>query len=160
MHFTFFDAVFSIIILFIAIAACTHGFIAELFGKIAVVASVFVAVYFCGMLGAAMQKFITNHTLCVILAFILLFIATFLLVKIVQTIIKSIFSGEILKSLDRVLGFVLGAFEGLCIVAAIFIILKAQPWFDLNGPLDSSFYWKMLSKFLSKPIDVVGGLFA
>ena len=79
-----------------------------------------------------MEKFINNQAVCIVLAFILLFIAAFLLVKIIQTLIGSVMDGDILKSLDRVLGFVLGALEGLFIVCAILILVCAQPWFVLS----------------------------
>lgn len=159
MHFSFIDIVFSVIVLFIAISACVHGFIAEIFGKIAVIASFFTAFYFCGKLAAKMQNIISVKGVCIAVSFAILFIATFLAVKIIQTAIKSLFSGDILKSLDRVLGFILGLFEGLLVISAILILLISQPWFSLDRLLDSSFYWSMLDSFLTKPIQYVKGIF-
>lgn len=159
MHLSFIDIVFSVIVLFIAISACVHGFIAEIFGKIAVIASFFTAFYFCGKLAAKMQNIISVKGVCIAVSFAILFIATFLAVKIIQTAIKSFFSGDILKSLDRVLGFILGLFEGLLVISAILILLISQPWFSLGGLLDSSFYWSMLDSFLTKPIQYVKGIF-
>lgn len=159
MHFSFIDIVFSVIVLFIAISACAHGFIAEIFGKIAVIASFFTAFYFCGKLAVRMQNIISVKGVCVAVSFAILFIATFLAVKIIQTAIKSLFSGDILKSLDRVLGFILGLFEGILVISAILILLVSQPWFSLDRLLDSSFYWSMLDSFLTKPIQYVKGIF-
>ena len=159
MHFSFIDIVFSVIVLFIAISACAHGFIAEIFGKIAVIASFFTAFYFCGKLAVRMQNIISVKGVCVAVSFAILFIATFLAVKIIQTAIKSLFSGDILKSLDRVLGFILGLFEGILVISAILILLISQPWFSLDRLLDSSFYWSMLDSFLTKPIQYVKGIF-
>lgn len=159
MHFSFIDIVFSVIVLFIAISACAHGFIAEIFGKIAVIASFFTAFYFCGKLAARMQNIISVKGVCVAVSFAILFIATFLAVKIIQTAIKSLFSGDILKSLDRVLGFILGLFEGILVISAVLILLVSQPWFSLDRLLDSSFYWSMLDSFLTKPIQYVKGIF-
>lgn len=159
MHFSFIDIVFSVIVLFIAISACVHGFIAEIFGKIAVIASFFTAFYFCGKLAAKMQNIISVKGVCIAVSFAILFIATFLAVKIIQTAIKSFFSGDILKSLDRVLGFILGLFEGILVISAILILLVSQPWFSLGSLLDSSFYWSMLDSFLTKPIQYVKGIF-
>lgn len=159
MQLSFIDIVFSVIVLFIAISACVHGFIAEIFGKIAVIASFFTAFYFCGKLAAKMQNIISVKGVCIAVSFAILFIATFLAVKIIQTAIKSFFSGDILKSLDRVLGFILGLFEGLLVISAILILLISQPWFSLDRLLDSSFYWSMLDSFLTKPIQYVKGIF-
>ncbi|HBJ76320.1 MAG TPA: colicin V production protein, partial [Porphyromonadaceae bacterium] len=114
---------------------------------------------FCGYLSPYLGTYINNSAVCTVAAFILLFIITFLVVKIVQTIVSSIFGGEILGSLDRLLGFVFGAREGLCIVCVILILVKAQPWFDSSAVTSGSFYWSLLGNILSKPINSVAGIF-
>ncbi len=149
MHFSFIDIVFFIIILFFGIMACAKGFIKELFGKLSIIAGILVAVLFCGKLSPA----------CVVISFVLLFIATFLLVKIIQTIIGSIASGDILKSLDRLLGFVLGVLEGLAIICFILVLLKAQPWFTVDSLTGDSFFWAKLSGLLDKPIKNLSAVF-
>lgn len=159
MHFTFIDIVFTLIILFLGIMVCVKGFIKELFGKLALIAGIVVAVLFSGKLSPYLEKFINNQGVCLVLSFILLFITAFLLVKILQTIVGGIFEGEILRSLDRVLGFCLGIAEGLVVVCAILVLVKAQPWFELAIVTNESFYWKVLSGFLEKPISTVAGIF-
>lgn len=159
MHFTFIDIVFTVIVLFFAIMACAHGLIKELFGKLAIIAGVVVALIFSSKLSPNLEKIINNQAVCLVLSFILLFIVAFLLVKIIQTLIGNIFKGDILKSLDRVLGFVLGAIEGLAIICAILIIVCAQPWFDSSVITNDSFYWSALEKILTDPIEYVRSMF-
>lgn len=159
MHLTFIDVVFTVIVFVFAIMATTHGFLKELFGKLAIIAGIVVAVLFSSKLSPHMEKFINNQAVCIVLAFILLFIAAFLLVKIIQTLIGSVMDGDILKSLDRVLGFVLGALEGLFIVCAILILVCAQPWFELSVVTDGSFYYKVLAKFIQGPVNYLKGIF-
>lgn len=159
MHFSFVDIVFFVIILFFGIMACAKGFIKELFGKLSVIAGILVAVLFCGKLSPYLENIIKIQTACVVIAFILLFIATFLLVKIIQTVIGSIASGDILKSLDRLLGFVLGVLEGLAIVCFILVLLKAQPWFNADSLTSDSFFWAKLSGLLDKPIKNLNAVF-
>lgn len=158
MSFTFFDIVFTAILLIFAIMAAAHGFIAELFGKLAIIAGVLVAFYFFGLLAPSLESFISNKAVCTVLAFFILFVATYLLVKIIQHVIGAIFNGEIMKGLDRTLGFVFGAIEGLLIVSVIFILVKAQPWFDLSVVTDNSFYWELLGGLLEKPIIALNGM--
>ncbi|WP_294430521.1 CvpA family protein [uncultured Treponema sp.] len=160
MTFTFIDIVFLIIIAAFAIMAMIHGFIQELFGKIAVIAGVVAGFYFCGLLAPHISKIIKIPAVDVVLAFILVFITAFLLVKIVQIIISTIFSGEILKSLDRVLGLAFGAIEGLLIVSCILIVLKAQVWFDFDSLTDSSTIYRILAPYLSSPINYIRGMLA
>ena len=87
--------------------------------------------------------------------FVLLFIVTFLLVKIFQHIIGSFFQSEIMNGLNRALGFFLGAFEGLLVVAVILIALNAQPWFDVAGLLGDSFFANIMSGIIAQPVQYV-----
>ena len=130
----------------------------ELFGKLALVAGILVAVFFCGSLSPFLEKIIKIKSVCLVISFILLFIVVFLFVKILQTIIAGLFKGEILKSLDKILGFAIGMAEGLIIVSAIVIVLKAQPWFSTDF-IDSTFFWTYFSPILAKPIVTLGAVF-
>ena len=105
-------------------------------------------------------KIIKIPAVDVVLAFILVFITAFLVVKIIQIIVGAIFSGEIMKSLDRVLGLAFGAIEGLLIVSCILILLKAQIWFDSDSLLSDSTLAKILLPYLSQPISYIRGMLA
>ncbi len=158
MSFTFIDIVFLIIIASFAFMAMIHGLISELFGKLAVIVGLVAGFYFCGLLAPHIAKFIKIPAVDVVLSFILIFVTAFLLVKIIQIIVGAIFSGEIMKSLDRVLGLAFGALEGALVVCCILILIKAQIWFDLNSIVDSSTTWKYLNPFLEAPIKYIRGM--
>ena len=151
MTFTFVDIVFLIIIAFFALVAMVHGLIKELFGKLAVIAGIVAGFYFCGMLAPHIEKIIKIPAV---------FITAFLIVKIIQIIVGAIFSGEIMKSLDRVLGLAFGAVEGLLIVSCILILMKAQIWFDFSSLLDSSTVAGVLIPYLETPISYIRGMLA
>lgn len=158
--FSFIDVIFLSIVLFFAIMACAKGFIEEICGKVAIILSIFIGFYFCSSLSPFIGKFIKSSTISTILAFILLFIVTFLFVKIIQKILEGVFAkGDIMGSLNRVLGFAFGAFEGILIVSVILILLNAQPWFETNSFMQKSFFEKMLGSFLAKPTEYVRGIF-
>lgn len=155
MIFTFIDIVFAIIILAFAIAGAVKGFIAELFGKAAFILGLVIAVLFYGKLYPYVLKWISVDFFAQAIAFILLFIVTFLVVKILQHIIGSLFQSEIMSGLNRALGFFLGIVEGLFVIAAILVVLNAQPWFDTTSLLDNSFFMNILSGFIAKPVNFV-----
>lgn len=159
MTFNFIDIIFIVIILFFAVTACVSGLIRELFGKLAVVAGAVAAFFFSGKLSPYLFKIINNKTVDLVIAFLLIFIAVFLFVKIIQILFKNIFSGEILKSLDHVLGFIFGAIEGVAIVSCVLILLEAQIWFDASSLIDGSTISSFLIPVLQKPIGYIHGMF-
>ncbi len=160
MSFTFIDIVFFIIILVFAVIAAANGFIKELFSKLAVILGIVVSVSFFGKLEPYMEQVIHNKAVATVVAFLLLFIVTYLLVKIVQHLVGAAFKGEILRGLDRTLGFVFGAIEGLIVVSLILIIVNAQPWFTkaADAVTYKSFFWNLLGGILKQPTDYVRGM--
>ena len=160
MTLTFIDIVFLIIIFAFALVTMIHGFIKEIFGKLAVIAGIVAGFYFCALLAPYLQKLIPIPVVDVVLSFILIFIAVFLFVKILQIIVSSIFSGEIMKSLDRVLGFAFGALEGLMIVSCAIILIRAQPYFQLDSILEGSFIASILNPLLEYPVNYIRGILA
>ena len=158
MTFSFIDIIFLIIIAAFAFVAMIHGLIKELFGKIAVIAGLVAGFYFCGLLAPHVSKIIKIPAVDVVIAFILIFITTFLIVKIIQMIVGMIFSGEILKSLDRVLGLAFGAVEGILVVSCILILMNAQIWFNFDSLLNGSTIYHILSPFLEYPVNYIRGM--
>ena len=65
--------------------------------------------------------------------------------------VQKIFSGAILKSLDRFLGLVFGLVEGVAVVCIILLILTAQPWFNTDSILKGSLFLKYLEPVISIP---------
>lgn len=159
MHFTFIDIIFSLILLVFGVMVCVKGFIKELFGKLSVFAGLFAAVFFFARLSPYLEKVISSKAACAVISFILLFITVFLLVKIIQSVVANAFKGEILRSLDRVLGFAFGVLEGLVIVCLFLVIIEAQPWFDPAPLVGGSFFWKILAGILEKPVQTLEGIF-
>ena len=158
MTLTFIDIVFLVIVAFFALSAMMHGLIEELFGKLAVIVGVVAGFYFCGLLAPHIARFIKIPAVDVVLAFVLIFITAFLIVKIIQIAMGAIFSGEIMKSLDRVLGLAFGAIEGALIVCCILILMKAQIWFDFDSLLSDSTIAKILLPYLQTPISYIRGM--
>ena len=160
MSFTVLDIIFSIIVLVFALGAWMNGLIKELLGKLAPVVSILVAALFFGSLTPAVQRSIPQPALSAVVAFLTLFVVTFLAVKIVQKLLSVVFSGDILGSLNRVLGLLFGVVEGLAVVSAVIIVLLVQPWFSVDEAVQSSLYWQLLGALLESPVVRVRDIFA
>lgn len=159
MTFNLVDIIFIAIMLLIAIHASVAGFIKEFFSKVAIVVGVIMAVIFYNKLSPFLVEYIKNVFASQILSFILIFILSYLIVKLIQHFIGNLFDGEILKGLDRVLGFFFGALEGLLIVCIILIVFYVQPWFNTDAMLQDSFFHSVLHDFLAIPVSGIGSYF-
>lgn len=149
------DIIFILIILYFAISSAQNGLIKEVFGKLAVIFGVLAGVYFCGILTPYLARIVNFPVLDTILAFMLIFTAVFLFIKIVQIILSGLFKCEVLKSLDKALGFFLGVIEGTLIVSAVLILIVAQPWFNSSKLIENCAVWKFLEPILSPSVAFV-----
>ena len=152
MVFNFLDVVFIALMLFIAIHGAVNGFIKEFFGKAAFVLGVLAAVMFYAALMPQINRHIESVFVSQILAFLLIFVAVYLIVRLIQHFVGTFFSGDILKGLDRALGFFFGAAEGLLLICVVLVVLYAQPWFKTGVLVDKSFFHTSLESFLSRPV--------
>ena len=143
------DIIFLAIILVFAIVSAIKGFINAIFNKLCWILGLVGAFLFYNLLSRPMKDFVKNQIAADILSFLVIFIAVFLLIKIVQTILSKIFDGEIMKGLDRSLGFFFGFVEGLVVVYAfIFLVLK-QPWFPKPQFLTDSFFVRIFDHVIN-----------
>lgn len=149
MTFTVIDWIFSLIIFAFAIVGIIKGFIDNVFGKLALVLGIFIAILFYKNIAGGLLKDIKIPFAANIIAFLLVFVVVFLIVKIVQMIVSKVFEWSILKSLDRTLGFFFGIVEGAVVICLIILLLDAQPFFDVSSLFDGSFYHNLVSSFLT-----------
>ena len=140
------DICFLILILVFAVLALLKGFIKEIFGKVSVIGGLACSIVFSPRL--------TPY----VLSFLLVFVAVFLMICIVQRIFEKIFSGEIMRGLDRVLGFLLGAAEGVVIILFLMVIVTIQPWFDTKSIIDGSLFFSMFSSFIDSSAQYIKGM--
>lgn len=151
MSFSVLDYILFIIILIFALSALIKGFINEIFGKAAWILGILGGVLFYSQVAALLPDNITITALRNVLGFIIIFVVVFLVLKILGAIISKIFEMNILKSLDRALGFFFGLIEGCAIAGFILFVLSIQPFFDAKGLLDSCFLYGVYGKIISSP---------
>ena len=126
------DYILIAILVIFTIRGFARGLINEIFGIGSLIISLLMAVLFYQKMGEIYARSM-NPLLAKILGFLTVFICVFILIKIVQMLMKTLFSGPILKSLDKTLGLLLGFAEG---GALVFLILAAMV--EVNGTIDSS----------------------
>ncbi len=149
MSFNPIDVFFIILILVIAFTATAKGFVRAIFGKLSWIIGLLGAFCFYKKLDFYISNTIKNHTLSIIVSFLLIFIVIFLVIKIVETIISKIFEGEILKGLDKALGFIFGIVEGLAVVIIIIVIFRIQPWIPTDELFNGSYFFQFLAPFIT-----------
>lgn len=145
MTFAVIDVIFIVIITFCAIHGVLKGFIDELFSKLAVIAAVFCGLVFYKNLVPNLPQFGGVTFLTNILAFLILFVIVYILVRLLQKIIGFAFQGDIMKGLDRSLGFFLGIAEGFLLVAVVLFLLHSQTFFDVTSVLTGSIFDEILA---------------
>lgn len=139
------DIVFFIIIVFFALIALAKGFIRELFGKVCVIGSVAMCIFFAPKLVMLIMGTVKNVILANVLGYLLIFVASFLALKIIQMLFEQVADCDIMVSLNMTLGFVLGAVEGLVVVMLVIFLLKVQPIFDATAITKDSFFCRNIS---------------
>lgn len=149
------DFLFLIVVLAFGVIGVLKGFLNGVFGIAAPILGLWLAAVFCGKLSVPLESQLGIHWLSVILAYLIIFVAVFLIVKIIEKILRGIFTGSIMRSLDRFLGLVLGMAEGVAVVTVIIIVLKAQPWFTVDGLLEGSVFYKVLAPLVASAVPSV-----
>ncbi len=148
MNITTLDAVFLLILLICAIHGAFRGFIEELFSKLAVILGIICGLVFSKLLVPSLPKLKYAAFLTNILAFVIVFTVVYLAVRIIQKIIGIAFQGDIMKGLDKSLGFFLGIGEGVIIVCLILFLLHSQPWFDITGVVQGSVFDRIFAPLI------------
>jgi membrane protein required for colicin V production len=150
------DVLFTGLILVLIVRASIRGFVAEALSMAAIVAAVAAAILFAtpvaGMIEARFGPSIWSR----IGAFLALFVVAYLLVKVVEGLLHRVLESLNLNQLDRALGVVLGAVEGLLVVSALIVILSMQPFFDPRELLEGSIYVKFLGPVLGSASGTLG----
>lgn len=152
MNFITIDYIFGIVILIFAFVALIKGFVSEVFGKAAWVLGILCSVFFYANIAEMLLPSINNVILCNILSFLLVFVVVFIVIKLVGLILQKIFSFSILRSLDRALGLFFGIVEGLAVVWGIIFLLKVQPFVDVTGIMEGSFFYNLINQFLASSL--------
>lgn len=142
------DLVFLVVILLFALRCYFRGFVEELLSMAAIILGVFLAIVFYRPAGEFLARHLALDSFTEVLGFAVVFLLVFLVIKILQGVLRSVIENINLETLDRGLGFLLGASEGLLLVSILLILMRMQPVFDVAGLLEGSFLGRTLLPIL------------
>lgn len=142
MHFVTADFVFLCVILICVVISTIRGFISELFGKASWILGLVAAFLFYDQIG---NLFITIQSgiLRTIIGFCIVFVVVFMIIKLLEIIFSKFVENDILSSLNRALGFLLGVGEGFALVSIAIHIIRWQAFVD-SAFLNGSFFERIL----------------
>lgn len=132
------------VILLFALRCYFRGFVAELLSMASVILGVFLAILFYRPAGELLAEYLALDAFTEVLGFVVVFLLVFLLIKILQGVLRSVIENINLQNLDRGLGFLLGASEGVLFISLLLMLMRLQPVFDLSSVLEGSFLGKSL----------------
>lgn len=142
MTFVTVDFVFLCFILICVVISTVRGFVSELFGKASWILGIVAAFIFYDEVGNLFTG-IENGFLKVVIGFCISFVAVFMIFKLLEIIFSKFVENDILASLNRALGFLLGIAEGIALVSFAIHLLKWQKLFDASF-LTGSFFARLL----------------
>jgi len=135
MSFVTVDYIFLCAILLCVVISTIRGFVSELFGKASWIVGLIAAFIFYDDV-AKLFTGIQSLTLKVVLGFSITFLVVFIMIKLLEIIFSKFVENEIMSSLNRALGFLLGIGEGIALVSLAIHVINWQDIFDktfLNG---------------------------
>ena len=134
------DWILAAIVALLAVRCFIRGFVAEVLSVAAVVGGLLAALLLYRPAAVLVRDRLGVKTGPEVLAFVGVFVVAFLLVKIVEHLVREGLEAASLDRLDKVLGLVLGAAEGLIVASIILIVIQVQPLFDAKKLLDGSVF--------------------
>ncbi|MGP1576287.1 MAG: CvpA family protein [Treponema sp.] len=143
MKFSLLDSIFIGLSISICARAAFRGFIREFFSTAAFLIAALAGILFYPVVSRSIN--IPDHSIISgIISFILIFSGIFIVIKGVQVFLSNIFNNEILKGLDRSLGFFLGVGESLGIILIAIFILQNQHYLEVSRLLNQSIIVEVL----------------
>ena len=153
--YNYIDIVFTVLIMLLVVRAFTRGFVKEFFSLGIPVIAV-LAAFLTYNKGA---EFIRTYYLkelkglSEVVAFIGIFVIVFLVGRFVQKIVNDVIDGLRLSSINKVLGAIFGAIEGITVVSLVLFLLSIiRPIYDANDLISGSLFGSILMPWIQSSI--------
>ncbi len=135
------DWVCLAIVLILALRCLVRGFVAEILSVASWIVGAAVALLLYRQAGAFLHGRFANLPLPEAVAFAAIFVLAFLLTRLLGHMLREGLEAANLATLDKVLGFFLGLFEGLVSVSLILLVMQALGDFlGIAKILEGSFF--------------------
>ncbi len=144
------DYILLAIIALAALRCWFRGIISEVLSTAAVIGGLLSAIFFFRPVGAWISSLWTLGDFEPVVGFVAAFALVFIVFKIVERSLRGVLESLNLDILDRILGLVFGALEGVIIAAIIVLVLKFQPLVNVTVLLDGSVVARFLLPLLTE----------
>jgi membrane protein required for colicin V production len=154
MQFAAIDIVFAILILLMALRGLLHGFIEEVFNWAWLVLGLLGAFFFfengAAYLITKFPQIAEWKYVPQVLAFVIIFLIIFIVVKLLGRLLSDIVSRVRLGGVNKALGFLFGAAEGLVVVVVALFLINHQPLFESASVLADSFFDRIITPLIQQ----------
>jgi membrane protein required for colicin V production len=150
------DYVLFAIIAIAALRCWFRGIISEVLSTAALVGGLLSGIFFYQAIGVWISSLVPLGGFEPVAGFIAAFALVFIVVKIVERSLRSVLENLNLDILDRVLGLIFGAVEGVLVSAIIIMVLRYQPLIDVVGLLEGSMIARILLPLVAENFPVKG----
>jgi membrane protein required for colicin V production len=155
VNFAVIDIVFAVVILVLTVRGLLRGFIEEVFSLGALVLGLAAAVLFSGSLARPVeQTFGIPAGWGQVVAFLAVFLVVYIVLKLVEKALHGLAEKVQLENLDKALGFIFGLLEGMVFVALAILVLRLQPFFNVDGLFRGSLTGRYLLPLVLAAADV------
>lgn len=144
------DYILLAIMALVALRCWFRGIISEVLSMAAVVGGLLSGIFYYGPVGAYIASIVALGGLEPVVGFVAAFALVFVAVKIVERSLRGVLENLHLDILDRILGLVFGALEGVIIAAIIILVLKFQPIVNVTALFDGSIAARILVPLLTE----------
>jgi len=132
------DIVILAIVLSLAYLGYRRGFLVSVFSLISIVLGIILATRFHAGFALVLHKFIRDDKILNFVSFILIFLLIYLAGIFIASKLSKI--SKLTKTLDKILGVIIGTIKGLIVVSLILIFLKSFNIISDNMIRQSSLY--------------------
>lgn len=146
------DYVILGIIALAALRCWFRGIIGEVLSVAAVLGGLLAGILFYRPVGAWLSTLRPLGGYELVAGFVASFAVIFVVVKLVERALRGVLENLNLDILDRVLGFLFGALEGIVVAAVIIMILRFQPLFDVESLLSGSLMARLLLPIVARGV--------
>lgn len=148
----FWDYLFFLFLMLVAIRGAFKGFIATVMNAVALVGGLLLSYFFYKPFTPLLKSVgITRGSALV--AFLLIFLLFYLLVKVVESFVQKITENDSIDNLNRALGFFLGLVIGIALIFLFVIVVGG--FFSNFFNLDLHFEKSLIARWVEKLFDQI-----
>ncbi|WP_028974014.1 CvpA family protein [Spirochaeta cellobiosiphila] len=148
MNLVLMDIIFLMILGGFVFFGLFRGFVTEIINFMTLVGGVILAVALGPLASEYIKGYLDWGDNTIYLAYFGIFIGFAIILRLAQNMILNMVENLNLEGLDRILGILIGALEGLIVIFLVIMVIEIQPLFDPQKLLGESVFYERISPYL------------